>query len=173
MLATHSENNCIRCVLDGWIALVSKWFQLFLKIATDIRCIKNDHNSSANLLMSCCMTCWEYPLSELEHFHVNQLFYGQSSLHDYEKTHLSTHVETKGRGEDALKHMKQYYPNVKQIAISEHQLSNLCFSEPTKIIFAMHSVSLSEGVIHTSIPVVESKPLEGDGICFEYLHTVD
>ena len=104
MLATHSENNCIRCVLDGWIALVSKWFQLFLKIATDIRCIKNDHNSSANLLMSCCMTCWEYPLSELEHFHVNQLFYGQSSLHDYEKTHLSTHVETKGRGEDALKH---------------------------------------------------------------------
>ena len=79
-----------------------------------------------------------------------------------------------GRGEgDALKHMKQYYPNVKQIAISEHQLSNLCFSEPTKImIFAMHSVSLSEGVIHTSIPVVESKPLEGDGICFEYLYTV-
>ena len=124
------------------------------------------------------MTCWEYPLyplSELEHFHVNRFLYGQSSLHDYGKTHLSTHVETKGGGGegDALKHMKQYYPNVKQIAISEHQLSNLCFSEPTKImIFAMHSVSLSEGVIHTSIPVVESKPLEGDGICFEYLYTV-
>ena len=72
-----------------------------MKIATDIRCIKNDHNLSANLLVSCCMTCWEYPLyplSELEHFHVNRFLYGQSSLHDYGKTHLSTHVETKGGG---------------------------------------------------------------------------